>query len=156
VDSNILQKIGRFVIKYLKKLKLKIMPALSAKFKLDDSEFSVLSCSYSFGQGINAQGQPSTDVQGGTISLQIAASDDSSIINWMVDPKGKKNGSIAFMGTDSGDGILKEVKFEEGFCVGYSESFNSNSSLPMTISLNISAKKVSIGDASHEKPWKES
>jgi hypothetical protein len=72
----------------------------------------------------------------------------------MVDPSGKKNGSIVFMGSDSGGGALKEVKFEEGFCVGYSESFNASSSLPMTISLNISAKKVSVGDASHEKEWK--
>jgi hypothetical protein len=130
------------------------MPALSAKFKMDGNEFSVLSCSYSFGQGINTQGQPSTDVVGGTISLQIAASDDTSIINWMVDPGGKKNGSIAFMDSDTNKGVLKEVKFEDGYCVGYSESFNASSSLPMTISLNISAKKVSVGDASHEKTWK--
>jgi len=128
--------------------------ALSAKFKLDGNEFSVLSCSYSFGQGTNAQGQPSTDVQGGAISLQIAASDDSSIINWMVDPGGKKDGSIAFIGSDSSGGVIKEVKFEEGFCVGYSESFNASSSMPMTISLNISAKKITVGDASHEKLWK--
>ncbi|HEY2649465.1 MAG TPA: type VI secretion system tube protein TssD [Puia sp.] len=130
------------------------MPALSAKFKLDGNEFPVLSCSYSFGQGVNAQGQPSTDVQGGTISLQIAASDDSSIINWMVDPSGKKDGSIAFMGSDNSGGVLKEVKFEQGFCVGYSESFNASSSMPMTVSLNISAKKISVGDASLEKAWK--
>ena len=128
--------------------------ALSAKFKLDGNEFSVLSCSYSFGQGINSQGQPSTDVQGGTIALQIAASDDSSIINWMVDPNGKKSGSIAFMGSDGSGGVLKEVKFEDGYCVAYSEAFNASSSLPMTITLNISAKKVSVGDASHEKAWK--
>jgi hypothetical protein len=129
------------------------MAAFAAKFKLDGNEFSVLSCSYSFGQGVNAQGQPSTDVQGGTISLQIAASDDSSIIGWMIDPSGKKSGSIVFDKTDGG-GVFKEVKFEEGFCVGYSESFNATSTLPMTISLNISAKKVSVGDASHEKTWK--
>ncbi|MFI5193409.1 MAG: type VI secretion system tube protein TssD [Chitinophagales bacterium] len=38
--------------------------------------------------------------------------------------------------------------------MGYSESFNANSTMPMTITLNISAKKVSVGDASHEKQWK--
>jgi hypothetical protein len=129
------------------------MASFAAKFNLDGNEFSVLSCTYSFGQGLDSKGQPSTDVVGGTISLQIAASDDSSIIGWMIDPGGKKNGSIVFKKAD-GDGTLKEVKFEEGYCVGYSESFSANSTMPMTITLNISAKKVSVGDASHEKQWK--
>lgn len=129
------------------------MGAFNAKFKLDGNEFSVLSCNYSFGQGLDSKGQPSTDVQGGTISMQIAASDDSSIIGWMIDPSGKKNGSIVFDKSDGG-GVLKEVKFEDGICVGYTEAFNASSALPMTISLNISAKKVSVGDATHEKQWK--
>ena len=129
------------------------MGAFNAKFKLDGNEFSVLSCNYSFGQGLDSKGQPSTDIQGGTISMQIAASDDSSIIGWMIDPSGKKNGSIVFDKSDGG-GVLKEVKFEDGICVGYTEAFNASSALPMTISLNISAKKVSVGDATHEKQWK--
>jgi hypothetical protein len=58
------------------------------------------------------------------------------------------------MGSDNSGGVLKEVKFEQGFCVGYSESFNASSSMPMTVSLNISAKKISVGDASLEKAWK--
>ncbi|HEX4852074.1 MAG TPA: type VI secretion system tube protein TssD [Puia sp.] len=129
------------------------MSSFAAKFKLDGNEFSVLSCSYAFGQGVDAKGQPTTEVQGGNISLQIAASDDSSIIGWMIDPNGKKNGSIVFQRSDQ-DSTLKEVKFEEGYCVGYSETFNANSTMPMTISLNITAKKISVGDASLEKKWK--
>lgn len=128
------------------------MAAYSATFSLDGTDFSVLSCNYSFGQGINDVGQPSTDVKGGTISLQVAASDDNSIIGWMIDPTGKKDGSIKFEKSDGG-GTLKEVKFEGGICVGYSESFNSTNALPMTISLNITAQKVSVGDASLEKKW---
>ena len=129
------------------------MSSFAATFKLDGNEFSVLTCTYSFGQGIDSKGQPSSDVQGGTISLQIAASDDSSIIGWMIDPNGKKNGSIVFKRADQ-DSTLKEVQFEDGYCIGYSESFNANASMTMTITLNISAKKVSVGDASHEKKWK--
>ncbi len=129
------------------------MASFAAKFNLDGNEYPVLTCSYSFGQGTDSKGQPSTDVVGGNISVQIAASDDSSIIGWMIDPGGKKDGSIVFKKAD-GDGTLKEVKFEEGYCVGYTESFSSNSNMPMTISLNISAKKVSVGDATHEKKWK--
>jgi hypothetical protein len=127
----------------------------SATFNLDGNAFPILSCSYSFGQGTDAQGQPSTDVLGGTISVQIAASDDSTIISWMMEPDGKKDGSIVFAKSD-GNGTMKEVKFEQGICVGYSETFNASSSLPMTISLNITAESVYVGDAKHQKPWKKS
>ena len=102
------------------------MSAFKAKFTLDGTEYGVLSCNYSFGQGLDSKGQPSTDVQGGTISLQIAATDDSGIIDWMIDPKGKKDGSIVFDKSD-GNGKLKEVKFEEGYCVGYHEAFSATS-----------------------------
>ena len=47
----------------------------------------------------------------------------------------------------------KEVKFEDGYCVGYSESFNANSASAMTVTINISARKISVGDASLEKKW---
>ena len=127
--------------------------ASSATFTLDGTDFQVLSCNYSFGQGVNDQGQPSTDVKGGTISIQIAASDDSSIIDWMMDPQGAKDGSITFVKSEGG-GNLKEVKFTKGMCVGYSESFNaSNTNLPMTISLNITAETVDVGGSKHEKKW---
>ena len=129
------------------------MSSFSASFEMDGNKFPVISCTYSFGQAMDAKGQPSSDIVGGNISLQIAATDDSSIIGWMIDPNGKKNGSIIFKRSDQ-DATLKEVKFEEGFCVGYSESFTANSQMPMTISLNISAKKVSVGDATLEKKWK--
>lgn len=129
------------------------MSSFSASFEIDGNKFQVITCTYSFGQAMDAKGQPSSDIQGGSISLQIAASDDSSIIGWMIDPNGKKNGSIIFKRSDQ-DSTLKEVKFEEGFCVGYSESFAANATLPMTITLNISAKKISVGDATLEKKWK--
>jgi hypothetical protein len=129
------------------------MSSYSASFEIDGNKFQVITCNYSFGQSMDAKGQPSSDILGGSISLQIAANDDSSIIGWMIDPNGKKNGSIVFKRSDQ-DSTLKEVKFEEGFCVGYSESFTANAQMPMTITLNITAKKISVGDATLEKKWK--
>jgi hypothetical protein len=128
------------------------MSSFKATFKLDGNEYDVVSCVYSFGQATDEKGRPASDVQGGNISLQITVSDDNSLIGWMVDPYAKKNGSIVFNKTDQ-DSTLKEVKFEDGYCVGYSESFSANSSKAMTISMNISARKISVGDASHEKKW---
>ena len=127
------------------------MPSFKATFKIDGNEYDVISCVYSFGQATDEKGRPASDVQGGNISLQISA-DDTGVVGWMIDPYAKKSGSIVFNKTDQ-DSTLKEVKFEDGYCVGYSESFNANSSSPMTATINISARKVSVGDATHEKKW---
>jgi hypothetical protein len=128
------------------------MSSFKATFKLDGNEFEVISCVYSFGQATDEKGRPASDVQGGNISLQVVTSDDTSLVAWQIDPYAKKNGSIVFNKTDQ-DSTLKEVKFEDGYCVGYSESFNANSASAMTVTINISARKISVGDASLEKKW---
>ncbi|MBS1948745.1 MAG: hypothetical protein JST47_13360 [Bacteroidetes bacterium] len=128
------------------------MASFAATFKLDGNEYDVISCVYSFGQATDEKGRPASDVQGGNISLQISVPEDSSVLGWMIDPYAKKSGSIVFKKIDQ-DSTLKEVKFEDGYCVGYSESFNANSSSAMTMTLNISARKITVGDASHEKKW---
>jgi hypothetical protein len=128
------------------------MSSFAATFKLDGNEYDVISSVYSFGQATDEKGRPASDVQGGSISVQIAVPEDSSLAGWMIDPYSKKSGSIIFKKIDQ-DSTMKEVKFEDGYCVGYSESFSANSSTPMTASLNISARKITVGDASLEKKW---
>lgn len=128
------------------------MASFAATFELDGKEYDVLSCVYSFGQATDEKGRPASDVQGGTINLQIASPEDSSVLGWMIDPYAKKKGSIIFKRIDQ-DSKLKELKFEDAYCVGLSESFSANSSSQMTMSLNISAKKITVGDASHDMKW---
>ena len=111
-----------------------------------------MSCNYSFGQATDEKGRPASNVQSGNIFVQIVASDDDSMMGWMVDPYKKTSGSIVFKRIDQ-DSTFKEVKFEDGYLVGMSESFSSTNSSPMTLSLNISARKITVGGASHESQW---
>ncbi len=129
------------------------MSSFSAQFSVDGGDpLDVISCTYSFGQATDEKGRPSSGVHGGTISLQIAAPDDDALVGWMIDPYKKSNGSIKFDKIDEAS-TMKEVKFEEGYLVAYSESFHAESSTPMTASLNISARKITIGNASLESKW---
>ena len=112
----------------------------------------MLSCNYSFGQSTDEKGRPASNVQGGNIFVQITANDQDTLMGWMVDPYKKSNGSIKFMRIDQ-DSTFKEVQFEDGYCVGYSESFSSTNSSAMTLSLNISARKITVGGATHESTW---
>lgn len=128
------------------------MSSFSAQFKVDGQEFEVMSCNYSFGQATDEKGRPASNVQSGNIFVQIVASDDDSMMGWMVDPYKKTNGSITFKRIDQ-DSTFKEIQFEDGYLVGLSESFNSTNSSAMTLSLNISARKITVGGASHESQW---
>ena len=126
--------------------------SFKATFKFDggnDDGYDVLSCNYSFNQAVDQKGQVASIVRGGNISVQVEASDDDSIVEWMIDPFKKVNGSITFMKLDQ-DSTMKEVSFEDGYCVQYSEVFNSSNNSPMLLSLTISAKKITVGTATHE------
>jgi hypothetical protein len=128
------------------------MSSFSATFKIDGKEFDVISCSYSFGQNTDEKGRPSSSVFGGHISLQISAPEDDGLLSWMIDPYKKSNGSVVFNKIDQ-DSTMKELKFEEGYLVSYGETFHANSSDPMAASLNISARKISVGNSTHEMKW---
>ena len=128
------------------------MSSFKAIFKFEGKEYEVITCVYSLGQSVDDKGRPSSTVRGGNISLQVAASDDDTLIGWMVDPFKKSDGSIIFNKIDE-NSTMKELKFEQGYCVGYSESFSASSNGPMTVSLNISAKKITLGNATHENIW---
>ncbi|WP_018620717.1 type VI secretion system tube protein TssD [Spirosoma luteum] len=128
------------------------MSSFSASFTIDGEEYDVLSCNYSFGQSTDERGRPASNVQGGNIFVQVTANDQDTLMGWMVDPYKKSNGTIKFMRIDQ-DSTFKEVQFEDGYCVGYSESFSSTNSSAMTLSLNISARKITVGGATHESTW---
>jgi len=128
------------------------MSSFAAKFTVNGSDFEVISCSFSFGQATDEKGRPASAVHGGQISLMISAPEDAALLGWMIDPYKKTNGSITFNKIDQ-DSKMKELKFEDGYLVSYSESFHAESSHPMTASLSISARKITVGDATHETMW---
>jgi hypothetical protein len=70
----------------------------------------------------------------------------------MIDPYKKTSGSIAFMRIDQ-DSKLKELKFEDGYLVSFVDCFDAEGSQPMMTSLAISARKISVGEASHDVKW---
>lgn len=129
------------------------MSSFNAILKFKEKEYEVLSCSYVFSRAMDSDGRPASGVQAGEISLQVVVGDDDGLLGWMVDPYRMEEGTITFMRTDQ-DSSLKEVKFEDAYCSAYSESFNNGDSMPMTASLAISARKLSVGGVSHEIVWR--
>ncbi|MER3498849.1 MAG: hypothetical protein C4308_09570 [Chitinophagaceae bacterium] len=126
--------------------------SFSATFNVNGKKYEVLSCNYSFGQATDEKNRPASGVHGGNISITVVATDDTDLIGWMIDPYKKQDGSIVFHQIDQAS-TFKEVKFKDGYCVSYSEKFDSTASKPMTASFSISAREISVGDATHSVNW---
>lgn len=133
---------------------------IKAIFKADGKEAEVICLSYSFRQNVDHIGQPSGEIRGGFIRLELGSLGDPSRFAWAVNSDMKKSGEIEFI--DANGKTLKTLKFEDAYCVAYSEyyyAFTNNPSGKVSIKdgakerLTLSARKISIAGESHENTW---
>jgi hypothetical protein len=126
--------------------------AFKATFTLDGTDYNVLSCSYYFYQNTGADGKPTSGVQGGQISLSVASSVSTALVEWMADPNKMLDGKVTFFLLDS-EQVMKELDFTKGYCVSHSESFTNTGTNPMVESIVISAGTIKIGNAEVDNAW---
>ncbi|MFD2520227.1 type VI secretion system tube protein TssD [Emticicia soli] len=132
------------------------MASFSATFNAAGSgDCEVVACNFSFNQSIDEKGRPSSKVHGGTIRVTIVATDNTALVGWMLDPYKKDSGQIVYNRIDQ-ESTLKEIKFEDAYCVEYTENFDArggDSNAAFTITLTISANKIVVGGASLDNKW---
>ena len=128
------------------------MSSFSATFKFDGQEYEVQACSYSFDQLTDDKGRPASSVRGGHITMSLVLNEDEKILEWMNDADKKSKGSIVFKKIDQ-DSTMKELKFEDAYCVSFVESFTANVPDSMVASIGISARKMTIGNVPYEVKW---
>jgi len=126
--------------------------SFTASLTIAGKEVRLLHCSYTLFREVDSTGRPSSMVHGGKINLEVEATDDNSLFEWMVDQFKTNDGTIVFKKRDQ-DSKLKEVKWEKGYIVEYTESLDAIGENPFTIRFVVSAKKISVGGASHNNPW---
>lgn len=126
--------------------------AFKAQLKLGSKEFDVISCNYSLRRDVDAKGRPASGLYGGTINLALESSDDTSVIESMVNQYKPIDGTVTFKKSDE-DSKMKEVTFEKGYIINFAESFDIIGSQPMLINFTVSAQKIKIGNAEHKNDW---
>lgn len=119
------------------------------------SAVRLLHCSYALNRDVDATGRPSSANRGGTISFEIESVEDSKLWAWMVDQFSTKDGTVTFKKRDSNT-KMKELKWEKGYIVQFSEAFDATGENPMTIHFVVSAQKITSEGATHENPWPKS
>ena len=125
-----------------------------AILKLAGNEFEVLNCDYNFHRDVDHKGRPSSGIYGGTVNVTIASTDDTSVIEAMINsPEKTFDGSIEFKKGDSDAAKLKELEFKTAYIVNFSEGLNAVGNENMVQSFTISAEEMKLGSASHKNNW---
>jgi len=114
--------------------------------ELDGKSHPVLNFSYSLQQHTDHTGQPASETMGGEIILSLESTKDNEFLEWMCDSFMRKDGKITIMKTEE-EGKLKELEFKEAFMTSFSESFDGSGNGAITMS--ISAKEITMGNATH-------
>lgn len=127
--------------------------SFNAKLKFGGKDgIDLLACDYALHRDVDAKGRPASGVYGGTINLLVESTEDTTIVESMVNQFKPVDGTITFKKSDE-DAKLKELSFEKGYVINYSESIDVKGSQPMQIAFTISAEKIKIGNAEHKNEW---
>src|SRR3984957_7290845 len=114
--------------------------SFKAQLKIGGKEFDVLHCSYSFRRDVDAKGRPSSGLYGGQVTLEVESTEDTSLLEAMVNNAHKaQKGTVTFFKRDEDKAKMRELEVEDGYISQYSEALDYIGAPPMTSSLVISA-----------------
>lgn len=115
-------------------------------------KYNVLRISYALHQETDATGRPSSISRGGKIEVTVESTQDTSLFEWMSNSFERRDGYAVFFKRDA-QATLKELRFAEGYLVKYRENFSSTGKNPLTETITISARSISMGSGGHSNEW---
>lgn len=126
--------------------------AFRATLNLGDREFDVLDCSYKLNRDVDSKGRPSSNIYGGIVNVHVESTDDTSILEQMVNQFKPIAGSITFKKGDE-EAKMKELQWENGYIIAFEEDIDIVGSRPMSIKFSVSAQTLKMGSAQFEQNW---
>ena len=129
------------------------MGSFRASFEFGGNEYDVLYSNFEFSRNTDSKGKPSSNVLGGRVHLVIESTEDTTVIESMLNGQFKPvEGKIVFKKTDE-DAKMKEVTFKNAYVVNYKETWDVTNDVPMRIDVTFSAEEISVGDAILDNRW---
>ena len=127
--------------------------SFKATLKIGSKEFDVIAVDYSLHREVDGKGRPAGIVMGGSINITVESTDDTSVLESMVNNQHKPlDGTITFKKSDE-DAKLKELSFEKAYVVNFHETFDTINSKAMLTTFTVSAQTIKIGGAEHKNDW---
>ncbi len=129
------------------------MGSFRAVLELAGKQIDVLFSDVEFSRKTDTKGKPVASIFGGRIKVTIESTEDTSIIESMLNNQFRTvNGSILYKKTEE-DTKLKQIIFSNAYIVYYREIFNPKKAIEMRTHITFSAEEISIGHAYLNNRW---
>lgn len=120
-----------------------------SKLILDEKKYDVEDFKIDFIQKVDFKGQPTSEVNGGQVSIILGHIPDDNLYLWAKESTLLKNGHIIFE-TDLGQSVLR-LDFFNAYCIDLKRSINSFSGTKT--SLVLSPESLSMNGVEHDNRW---
>ena len=106
-------------------------------------DYEVANCEFSFQQGVDDQGKPSTRVFGGTISLIIPMIPSNEIIDWALNSYRYKDGTIIILDADNVP--VNKIFFKRATCINMTFAYSQKGKSYSTTNIVLQAEELKFG-----------
>lgn len=113
--------------------------------------FELENFSYSLSQAIGINGKAQGEVRAGSLQLTFGSLPPNEIIEWMIDPRKYKNGTIILC--DINDEPLQKITFERAACTGLTINYAGATRRYASTQIVLQVKILSVSDAIVENNW---
>ena len=129
--------------------------SFSAALIINNKQYSVRRFTWGIQQNTDAVGRPDARVQGGQLQVELDSEPDETLHHWALDDTKKINGEVVVFSADNRLSRRKTIRFEEAYCVGLGKQFDGSSSSEqgMTMTLTLSANRLSSGEVKLDNKW---
>lgn len=112
--------------------------SIRAVLCINRREYRVLRYRQRFARRVSSNGMPASDLYGGTINVEFESERDSGIFALMTDENTPTIEGYLRISPSEEDTMVRELKFDEAYLVGYSEQQYDDWGAPVTMCVSIS------------------
>ena len=128
--------------------------SFSAALIVNNKQYSVRRFSWGVQQNTDVVGRPDARVQGGQLQVELDSEPDETLHHWALDDTKKMSGELAVFSADNRLSRRKTIRFEDAYCVGLGKQFDGSASdMGMTMTLTLSANRLSSGEVTLDNKW---
>lgn len=113
--------------------------------------YELLSCSYNFKQGTDADGKAQTEVYGGCFTITLPSLPSQELVKWMLRPGKMVDGSIVLC--DSNNLPLSKIFFKNAACVNMEIVYMQKGNSYLSTQLLIQAEQIVYGAITFTNKW---
>lgn len=116
-------------------------------------EQKIIKLDYTVGRSTDVSGRVASDPSNALISLTVEATENSHILESLLNGKYKPTTGIVTFNKAHEEGTLIDLKWENGYVIQHEITYDALNDNNMLISFIVSAEKIEYGNASYEGSW---